>query len=64
MSTLGRNCLVTYYEGHASVLDRHFANLPACEREPFRFGEVVWIAVWWRNGETASAAGAEECVAK
>ncbi len=49
MSALGRTCLVTYYEGHARMLDRHFANLPGCERERFRFGEVEWIAVWWRN---------------
>jgi len=51
MSTLGRACLATYYEGHAPVLDRHFANLPGCERERFRFGDVGWIAVWWRNEE-------------
>jgi SAM-dependent methyltransferase len=62
MSALGRNCLVTYYEGHAGMLDRHFVNLPGCERESFRFGEVVWVAVWWRNGENAPAADAEECV--
>jgi hypothetical protein len=50
MSLLGRSCLLTYYEGHAQALDPHFANLPGCER--FRFGEVEWIAVWWRNEET------------
>jgi SAM-dependent methyltransferase len=52
MSTLGRACLATYYEGHAQVLDRHFVNLPGCERERFRFGDVGWIAVWWRNERT------------
>jgi len=50
MSALGQACLVTYYEGHARMLDRHFAHLPGCERDRFNFGDVEWIAVWWRNG--------------
>lgn len=49
MSALGRACLVTYYEGHAPVLDPYFTNLAGCENERFRFGEVEWIAVWWRG---------------
>ena len=60
MSALGRTCLVTYYEGHAGALDRHFANLPGCERDRFCFGEVAWVAVWWRgkkiNPESAKTA--------
>ena len=51
MSMLGRRCLVTYYAGHSKVLDPHFAKLPGCEREQFRFGKVEWTAVWWPNGE-------------
>lgn len=49
MSHLGRSCLVTFYEGHGQVLDPHFATLAHCEQERFRFGEVEWVAVWWRN---------------
>jgi SAM-dependent methyltransferase len=52
LSNLGRSCLVTYYAGHAAVLDPHFAGAPGCKRERFRFGEVEWIAVWWRNEKT------------
>lgn len=49
ISQLGRACLVTYYSQHAANLDPHFAALADCRRERFRFGEVEWIAVWWRN---------------
>jgi SAM-dependent methyltransferase len=49
MSHLGRACLVTYYAGHAPVLDPYFSKASGCEREKFGFGDGEWIAVWWRN---------------
>lgn len=64
MCALGRACLVTYYQGHANVLDRHFAKLPGCKQERFRFGKAEWIAMWWCNEGTASAASAERRATK
>jgi len=49
LSRLGRACLVTYYQGQALALAPHFAELPACGRDRFRFGDVEWHAVWWHN---------------
>ena len=55
LSALGRACLVTYHDGHAGLLDRHFADLAGCERERFRFGDVEWVGVWWRNEKTGQS---------
>ena len=49
LSQLGRACLVTYYQGQAAALDPHFAALPDCRRDSFRFDDTEWRAVWWRN---------------
>ena len=49
LSRLGRACLVTYYQGQAPVLDSHFASLPDCRRDQFRFDDTEWHAVWWHN---------------
>ena len=42
LSRLGRACLVTYYQGQAPVLDSHFASLPDCRRDQFRFDDTEW----------------------
>ena len=49
LSQLGQACLVTYYHGQAAALEPHFAALPDCGREQFRFGDTEWQAVWWMN---------------
>jgi 2-polyprenyl-3-methyl-5-hydroxy-6-metoxy-1,4-benzoquinol methylase len=49
LSQLGSACLVTYYDGQASALDPHFAALPGCRRESFRFDDTLWHAVLWRD---------------
>lgn len=49
LSTLGRACLVTYYEGQAASLDPHFAGRSGCGRASFRCDDTEWHAVWWRN---------------
>ncbi|HVH82318.1 MAG TPA: class I SAM-dependent methyltransferase [Stellaceae bacterium] len=49
LSELGQACLVTYYQGQAPALGSYFAELADCRREYFRFGDVEWNAIWWRN---------------
>jgi SAM-dependent methyltransferase len=51
LSTLGRACLVTYYEGQASSLDPYFTRWTGCRRAQFRCDDTEWRAVWWRNDE-------------
>jgi SAM-dependent methyltransferase len=48
-SQLGRDCLVTYYQGQSETLEPHFAALADCGREHFRFDGVEWTARWWHN---------------
>jgi SAM-dependent methyltransferase len=49
LSALGRACLVTYYQGQASMLEPYFATLPDCRRERFQFDGAEWNAAWWPN---------------
>jgi 2-polyprenyl-3-methyl-5-hydroxy-6-metoxy-1,4-benzoquinol methylase len=49
IAELGRAWLVTYYQGHAETLDRHFAALAGCERARFAFDGAIWNAIWGRN---------------
>jgi SAM-dependent methyltransferase len=51
ISTLGRACLVTYYQAHAASLDPHFAGRPGCRRAQFGCEDAEWHAVCWRNDE-------------
>jgi SAM-dependent methyltransferase len=44
---LGRNCLLTYFEGEAKTLDRHVsASCPTSLSEVFTFEQARWRAVW------------------
>jgi len=49
MSTLGRACIVSYYEPSAPVVEPHLAAMPVEGRERFRFEDVEWRVAWWRN---------------
>lgn len=50
MSKLGRHCLVTYYDGYGSrKIAQHLNALSNTETTSFRYADVTWCAVWWRN---------------
>jgi hypothetical protein len=49
ISTLGRSCLVTCYQGQAAELKPYLARLAPTDRDRFCFDDVEWHAVWWRN---------------
>lgn len=49
MSTLGRACIVSYYEPSAAVVEPPLAAMPIEGRERFRFEDVEWRVAWWRN---------------
>ena len=50
MSTLGRACIVSYYEPSAPLVEPQLAAMPVEGRERFRFEDVEWRVAWWRNG--------------
>lgn len=49
MSTLGRACIVSYYEPSAALVEPPLAAMPVEGRERFRFEDVEWRVAWWRN---------------
>ena len=47
---LGRACSGAYLRGPRTVCSTGISPILAgCERDRFSFGDVEWIAVWWRN---------------
>jgi predicted TPR repeat methyltransferase len=49
LSSLGKACLVTYYEAHAPKLDRYLAEVSGVQTTSFSHSETNWKAFWWRN---------------
>jgi SAM-dependent methyltransferase len=50
LSTLGRACLVSYYDAPAERLDPEVLSRPGVERERLRYGDSGWTFAWWTNG--------------
>lgn len=49
LSKLGRNCMVTYYQSQASLLDPYFLKMRNCCRDEFRYNAKTWRIAWWNN---------------
>lgn len=51
MQTLGRNCLITYFEGEMANLDRQvLAFCPdALSESIIEFGKCQWRVIWWHS---------------
>ncbi len=53
MSTLGRSCLVTYFEPLSEVVEPPLAAMPVEGRDEFRYEDTRWRIAWWRNARPA-----------
>ena len=49
LSSLGRSCLVTYYQGQAARLDPVIEAISGVRSERFAHGDTVWNAHWWKG---------------
>jgi trans-aconitate methyltransferase len=49
LSSLGRWCLVTYYERPSEQLDPHLTAIADVQTTALRYKATVWKAYWWQN---------------
>jgi len=49
MSRLGRSCAVSYFAPSARIVEAPLQAMPIVGRDSFRFEDVEWRIVWWRN---------------
>lgn len=53
MRTIGRSCLVTYFDGERETLDRYVSDcLPGIFSEIIEFEQSWWHLLWWHGRKT------------